>query len=172
MAVINTSISPVENVLALINAANPTAPTPASLTNVTIGTPSSDSPSSKNTSILVTGVAGQGYSGFKLFTYDRIQISQAAATQPTSIEVETDDTDEQIAAAAIAALGVIASEVEVSHLPATEDDPRRAVVSPKQDNWLYQGSGVTLTVTTPVIPDADLSASFPNGDLDGFDPVV
>lgn len=64
-------------IYAMINTANP-SPTngAASGTNTTIGAPTAltSDPSGKNTSVVLTAISGQGYTGTETFYYDRLDI--------------------------------------------------------------------------------------------------
>jgi hypothetical protein len=63
-----------------INAANPSLQNgPVSASNVTLGTPTATG-ATPNTSVEMTGIAGQGYSGSDTITYDRIDIGAMFTT--------------------------------------------------------------------------------------------
>lgn len=86
---IDATKNAVDNVLALINAAN----TGQTLTSaqVTLGTPAAQTADGqgRNTSIELTGVSAQGYSGTQTYTYTRLTMTQAKGSNGDANKVYT-----------------------------------------------------------------------------------
>lgn len=171
MAKINLSLTAQENILALINAANPALN--ATLEQVTVGVPSvAAGAAGRNTSVTFTAIADQGFSGSQTFSYTRraLAAGEAIATaKAVPVQILESDNDAQVAAKVATALGLLASEISLASIvrPTNENTPGSADVVADTDSLLYTGTyAVELTV-----PDADipLDEAASVTDLDGFD---
>lgn len=171
MAKINTAISAQENVLALVNAANPGLN--ATLAQVSIGLPVvAAGTAGRNTEVTVTAVVDQGFSSSVVVAYTRraLSVGQAIATaKAVPVQILESDTDAQVLSKVATALGLIEAEVSLANIvrPTNENSPGSADVSADGDSLLYTGVySVELTV-----PDADvpLDEAVVVTDMNGFD---
>jgi hypothetical protein len=171
MAKVNTSITAAANVLALINAANPSLN--ATEAQITAGVPTTAAGTGgRNTAITYTAVDNQGFSGTQTFSYTRRALASGeaiAAAKAIPVVIAEGDTDAQVKTKVAVALGLIESEIALSDIvrPADESTPGSADVDAIANSLLYTGTyAVTLTV-----PDADvpLDEAASVTDLDGFD---
>jgi hypothetical protein len=171
MAKVNTSITAAANVLALINAANPSLN--ATEAQITAGVPTAAAGTGgRNTTITYTAIDNQGFSGTQTFSYTRqaLVAGQGIATaKAVPVQILEGDTDAQVKTKVATALGLIESEISLSDIvrPVDESTPGSADVDAIANSLLYTGTyAVTLTV-----PDADvpLNEAASVTDLDGFD---
>lgn len=171
MAKINTGISALENVLALINAANPGLN--ATLEQIGNAPPTvSAGTGGRNTAITFTAIENEGFSGSQTYSYTRraLAAGEAIATaKAIPVVIADTDTDAQVKTKVATALGLIESQISLSDIvrPVNEDTNGSADVDAIAASLLYTGTyAVVLTV-----PDADvpLDEASPNTDLDGFD---
>jgi hypothetical protein len=171
MAKVNLTLSASANVLALINAANPALN--ATDTQVTLGTPSvAAGTGGRNTSLIVTAVSNQGFSGEQIFAYTRQALASGAAiatAKAVPFAIAPGDTNAQILTKAATALGLLESELTLANIvqPVNETTPGSADVVANVASLLYTGTyAATLTV-----PDADvpLDEAATVTDLSGFD---
>lgn len=169
---INVSQSPSANLLAQINADN--AGLNLTAGQVTIGVPSVRTPDANpnNTTVVLTAVADQGYSGTKTITYTRLGLDKGVNPAVTSVEVVSSDNESASLAKVVAALGLIASEVTSTNYvaPENENTPGSITLEANVASLVYYGPGLTVELT---VPDADVSldAAIATGDLTGFEPA-
>jgi len=171
MAKVNLALTASANVLALINAANPALN--ATDTQVTLGTPSVEAGTGgRNTSLIVTAIDNQGFSGTQTFAYTRQALASGAAVataKAVPFAIAPGDTNAQILTKAATALGLLESELTIANVvqPTNETTPGSADIVANVASLLYTGTyAATLTV-----PDADvpLSSVATVTDLSGFD---
>lgn len=171
MAKINLALTAQENILALINAANPALN--ATLAQVSVGAPvAAAGTGGRNTTVTFTAIADQGFSGSQTFSYTRraLAAGEAIATaKDVPVLILESDTDLQVRAKVAAALGLLESEISLADIvrPTNENNPGSADVVADANSLLYTGTyAVQLTV-----PDADvpLDEAASVTDLDGFD---
>lgn len=171
MAKINLALTAQENILALINAANPALN--ATLAQVSVGVPSAVAGAGgRNTEVTFTAILDQGFSGSQTFAYTRraLAAGEAIATaKAVPVQILESDNDAQVAAKVATALGLLASEISLDSIvrPTSENNPGSADVVANVNSLLYTGTyAVELT-----IPDADvpLAEAASVTDLDGFD---
>lgn len=110
---INASLSALDNLLALINAAN----TAQTITDaqITAGTPAAQAADGegRNTNVLVSAVAGQGYSGTQTVTYTRRALNDSVVTPNFALTETIGANASDIVAALATANGLVASELEL-----------------------------------------------------------
>lgn len=174
MAKINLALSAVANVLALLNADNPGAVAPFTAANITLGVPAervADADPS-NTSLGLTSVADQGYTGTDTVTYTRLSVLQGNLAPVTAVPVVLADDQAAVEAKVIAALKVLASEVTFSAYTAPVDEatPGTITVTPVAGSLLYVGAAAVLDIT---VQDADavLADNITQKQLSGFEPA-
>ena len=171
MAKVNIALSGPANILALVNAANPTLN--ATAAQVTIGNPSVVAGTGgRNTAITLTAVDNQGFSGTQTFAYTRQALASGgaiAAAKDVPVVVAPADDAEAAFTKVVAALGLVATEVTAGAFtaPVNEDTPGSIVVNPIANSLLYTGSYTAVLD----VPDADvpLSEAASTTDLSGFD---
>lgn len=172
MAKINIAISAAENLLALVNEANPALN--ATQSQVTLGVPSvAAGTAGRNTSITLTAIDNEGFSGTQTFAYTRQALvagGAIATAKDIPVAIASGDTQAQVLTKAATSLGLLESELNFSDFeaPVNEDTAGSATLTAKADSLLYTGSyEVVLSV-----PDSDvpLDDAAPTTDLDGFEP--
>lgn len=169
---INIALSASANLLALLNEAHPGKN--FSQTNVTVGTPvANPGNGGRNTSIDLTAVQDQGYSGVTTVNYTRLALAPAAAiatAKAVDINITLQDDQAAILTKVAQVLGLVESELELSDLdePTSENNPGSVNVNAKVGSLLYTGTyAATLTVSDSDVP---LPTAVTNPDLNGFEP--
>jgi hypothetical protein len=163
--------SAVANVLLLINATNTTAFTAAELS---IGTPAvwvdPAELNTRNTQVTVTSLAGSGYSGSVIVRYTRLTLEHVRGVKVLDYTLLGDDTVAGIKAYVVAALGVVADQVElnISTVPVIPDGTESIEIQIQAipGSLLYTGS---TSVTTFPVGDDTLEELITNPELEGFD---
>jgi hypothetical protein len=177
MAKIDASKSAIDNLLALVNAAN----TGQTITNaqVTAGTPAAQTADGqgRNTNVQLTAVAGQGYTGNVTVTYARRGLNDSVLSPNFNSERTVGDTASAIIAAIAATNGLVASELHLED-PGTPGTPVTGAInnSPAHLNLvsangslLYiDGSSQSITFTWDAQQVA-LSTAVATTALAGFD---
>lgn len=164
---INVSLSPLANVLGLINAKNGSSITENQVT-VDACIASAENPGD-NTKITLTGIDGEGIEGTRSFYYGRYDLLGAKTSDPSRVEILDTDDQTQIRTKIFTAYGLKASEVVVNSgsdvtTPAA-DDVTFTTMAPITDSLLYNGSPVKVNVVrsgavipmTLAIPDPEFS---------------
>lgn len=170
---VNIALSPLANVLAAINAANTASSTNITEAQVTAGAPTvAAGTAGRNTSVLLTGVDGQGIEGTRTFSYTRQALDggAVATTAPTFVTVLEADTRDQSRVKVCTALGLMASEIEDLAYTAPVDaaTPGTISISAKNPGYLYIGTReVELRFADTDVAFATVA---PETDADGFDP--
>lgn len=163
---INLALTPLANVLGLINLKNGSSITENQVT-VDALIASTENPGD-NTKVTLTGIDGQGIEGTRSFFYGRYDLLGAKTLDPTRVAILDTDTQLQIHDKICAAHGIKASEVEVSTVtvPAT-DNFTVATMMPIDDSLLYNGDPMDVHVTLEgaVIP---LTVAIPNTEFTGL----
>lgn len=174
MAKVNLALTASANVLALINAANPALN--ATAAQVTLGVPSTASGTGgRNTSLIVTAIADQGFSGEQIFSYTRQALASGAAIAAANavpFGIVPGDTDVQILTKAATQLGLLESELTIENVvqPVDENTAGSADIVAKVGSLLYTGTfAASITVPDTDVP-LDEAASVT--DLSGFDAEV
>lgn len=177
MAKIDSTKSAILNLLALVSAANGAlAITPA---QVTAGAPTvkTDSGDGRNTTVALTAVANQGYTGNVSVNYTRRGLNDSVLNPVDSTTQVIGATAEAIVTALAAQLGLVEAEVQledpaaagVALTGAINNSPATLNLVSKAASLLYvDGSSQAITFTWNE-PQADLATSVPTTDLDGFD---
>lgn len=169
---VNIALSPIANVLAAINAANVASSTNITEAQVTFGAPTvSAGTGGRNTSVTLTGVDGQGIEGSRTFAYTRQSLDAGAVASgaPASVVVLQSDTRAQSLAKVVAALGLVAEEIEdVSYTaPADQATPGTIQIAAVNPGYLYIGiRDVALHFVDADVPFATVA---PITDLDSFE---
>lgn len=169
---VNIALSPIANVLAAINAANVATSTNITEAQVTVGAPTAaGGTGGRNTTVLLTGINGQGIEGTRTFSYTRqaLDAGAVASTAPASVVVLQADTREQTLAKVVAALGLVAEEIEDLSWTAPVDQatPGTMTIAAVNPGYLYLGTrGVALHFVDADVPFAEVA---PITDLDSFE---
>lgn len=177
MAKIDASKSAIDNLLALVNAAN----TGQTITNaqVTAGTPAVQTADGqgRNTNVALTAVAGQGYTGSVTVAYARRGLNDSVLAPNFAYTATVGDTASAIIAAVATTNGLVASELHLED-PAAPGTPVTGAInnSPATLNLvsatgslLYiDGSSQAITFTWNAAQVA-LSTAVATTNLVGFD---
>lgn len=171
---VNSSKSGVNNLYDLMNAANPGKGFTAA--NVSFGPATVVGGGGDNTSVLITALSNQGFSGAVTRTYMRLAPGAAhGKTGALKVTIASGDSQSAIRDKIVAAVGCIGVDVDVVgngaagafNIPANEDDTSCTfTITAKATSYVYVGDfSAQLTV-----PDADepLSTAIPNDSLGGF----
>lgn len=155
MAKINVGLSEQENLLLLLNAANPGAVTPFTLSNVVFDDPQVRAPDSDphNSSCAVTGIDGQGYTGVDRVTYNRLVMYQGVPVTPANVAVSANDTEAEIHAKVAAAWGLRADSLVYTLFTQPEvGAPGTVTIGPSTTSLLYAGPSfaVQLVIAEPL----------------------
>jgi hypothetical protein len=149
---INLTLSPVDNLLNLIEKDNPGLQIESQ--QVTVGVPIEDSSvAGRNTRVLLTAVKNAGFSGSADVLYRRLALDDGIGDLPPAIILNWDDTQQQRHDKVISALGLMASEV----ILLVDGDPFHVDTNPiyipsdvtlraKEDSLLYAGADLTIGV--------------------------
>ncbi|BDD79828.1 hypothetical protein [Burkholderia phage FLC9] len=177
MAKINASLSALDNLLAIVNAAN----TGQTITNtqVTAGTPSvkSDTGDGRNTTVVLTAQAGQGYTGTVSVNYTRRGLNDSVLSPVDSYTATTGDTADSILTALCTQLGLVKAEVHLED-PAAPGTPLSGAQSGNQaslnivtkaGSLLYVDGSTQAIAMTWDAPQVALSTAVATTDLGGFD---
>jgi hypothetical protein len=177
MAKINTSLSALDNLLALVNAAN----TGQTITNaqVTAGAPSvkSDTGDGRNTTVALTAVGGQGYTGAVSVNYTRRGLNDSVLSPVDSYTATTGTTAAALVTALAAQLGLVESELHLED-PAAPGTPLSGAQSGNQatldlvanaGSLLYVDGSLQAIAMTWQAPQVALSSAVTVTDLSGFD---
>ena len=162
---INTSISAIENLMALINRDNETE---VLAEHLEFGVPTEVTEGHGNTAITVTAAPLSPYKGTYDFFYTRLDL---ADHHEGAVEYvfEEGDTLSSIKADIAAQLGLLDEEVEFDISELDMDDPDGTVecsLRPVADSLIYIGS---LAVNIVVDTRTPLDQIFTVSELDGFD---
>lgn len=166
---INVSLSPLANVLGLINAKNGSSITENQVT-VDEMIPSTENPGD-NTKITLTGVDGEGIEGTRSFFYGRYDLLGAKTPDPSRVEILDTDDQSQIHTKICTTYGLKESEVVVNSGSAVAippaDDVTYTTMAPISDSLLYNGSSIAVNVVRAgaVIP---LNKAITTTELDDF----
>lgn len=177
MSAIDKTKSAIDNLLALVNAAN-TGQTLLN-TQVSAGTPAAQTADGqgRNTSVVLTAIAGHGYTGSQTYTYTRRGLNDSVASPVDSYTATIGVTAASLLTALAAQLGLVASELhlEDAAAPGTplsgaiNNSPATINIVSAAGSLLYvDGStqGITMTWNAATV---DLATATPNTALSGFD---
>lgn len=169
---VNITLSPLANVLAAINAANVGTSTNISAAQVTAAAPVvAAGTGGRNTTVLLTGVDGQGIEGSRTFAYTRQSLDAGAVptAAPASVTVAGGDNQAASVAKVATALGLLASEFDASAYtaPADEVTPGTVTLTAKVTSLLYVG--VRVVPLNFADTDVAFATVAPVTDLDAFD---
>lgn len=169
---INLAKTASENLIALILEAN--AGKSLAANQFTAAVPSVVYPpvGALNTSIVLSAVVGQGYAaGDATFRYTRLGLNSGVQGSPvTTLEVLATDDQAASATKVLAAMGILASEVDVTDYtaPADSSTPGYITLTPKATSLLYVGDEVIIELTVAASPPT-LGETFTVTDLNGFE---
>lgn len=169
---VNIAISPLANILAAINAANTASSTNITAAQVTAAAPVvAAGTGGRNTTVVLTGVDGQGIEGSRTFAYTRQALDggAVATTAPAFVTVLESDTRAQSRAKVCTALGLMASEItDVSYTaPVDVGTPGTIQISAIDPGLLYIGTrDVELRFADEDVAFATVA---PITDLDAFE---
>lgn len=149
---INLTLSPLDNLKALILDSNPGLD--LSPSKVTFGTPEPGTfPNGKNTVVEATAIKNMGFSGSVDVYYRRLALDDGIGDLPPAIILEWDDSQVSRRDKIIAALGLMGSEVSVliDGQPFDPDTnpiyiPSDVTIRANTNSLLYAGSDLTMTV--------------------------
>lgn len=169
---VNITLSPLANVLAAINAANVASSTNITEAQVTAGAPvTASGTAGRNTTVLLTGVDGQGIEGTRTFSYTRQALDggAVATTAPTFVIVLQADTREQSLTKVVTALGLKESEIESLAYTAPIDQATPGTISLAAVNPSYLYIGTREVELRFADADVAFATVAPETDADGFD---
>jgi len=115
---IDPTKSALQNLLALVDAANPNGPTNAAqvtYTNLQAATLEGDA--AANTSVELDGVSNQGFTGSQTFYYGRLALADEAASPTGSVNIPNGSTSDQILALVATYYGFIPAEISWQSVP-------------------------------------------------------
>lgn len=171
---INSSKSGVQNLYDLLNAANPGKGFTDA--NVSFGAVTVETEEDENTSVVVTALSNQGFSGSHPIYYDRLNPGTAhGKTGSMQVTISPADTQAQIKDKIIAAVGCIGADVDVIgngeddefKIPENEDDTSCTfTITAKSNSYVYVGQ-FTAYLTVPDV-DVPLSEAIEFNHLGGF----
>lgn len=169
---INTTLTALANVYALVNAANALT---LDATKATVGAPAARTPDAnpRNTTVTLTAVDGGGIEAGTTVdvTYDRLGMGSGVVTPEFSFFTDGTTTLPSFKTAVATSLGLIEAEIDVTGtLPATEGETTTMVVAAKAGSLLYVGTQ-NLTVEWPA-GEPTMAESVTVTQLSGFDPVT
>ncbi|MNU54542.1 hypothetical protein D3C71_436000 [compost metagenome] len=142
---INLTVSPLANVLALVNEKNGTLLSVDRITSGPAVAPTGET--TDNTEITLTGIAGHGYIGSLTYTYDRATLASQEIPTPSAIDVTATDTEADVKTKVAAALRIIESAVDFTDLTIPVDATDGTVtVTPASGNLLYIGAPLTVAL--------------------------
>lgn len=169
---VNVALSPKANILAIINAANVATSTNITEAQVTFGAATAaGGAGGRNTTVILTGIDGQGIEGSRTFAYTRQALDGGAVAPgaPASVVVVQGDTREQSLAKVVTALGLVAEEIEsLSYTaPVDQSTPGTIQIAAVNPGYLYIGTrDVALNFVDADVPFATIA---PVTDADGFE---
>lgn len=171
---IDASKTAAANLLAIINSGNTGQTITAA--QVTFGAPSvkTDTGDGRNTSVVVTAVGGQGFSGTQTVNYTRRGLNDSVAS-PVDSYTATDGEDAATILAALATqLGLVLAEVQLEDpanpgvaLTGAQSGNQATLNVVSKANSLVYVDGSTQAITMTWNAEA-LSTAIPNVDLPGF----
>lgn len=169
---VNIAISPLANLLAAINAANTASSTNITEAQVTAAPPvAAGGTGGRNTTVLLTGIDGQGIEGTRTFSYTRQSLDggAVATNAPAFVTVLESDTRAQSRAKVCTALGLMASEInDLSYTaPVDQATPGTIQIAAIDPGYLYLGTrDVELRFADEDVAFATVA---PITDLNGFE---
>ena len=178
--IVDSSKTGLANLIIAINAANSTAL--LSDTNASFGLPQvlGTPVGFRDTAVTVTPVDNVDFVGSPVtFNYRRVSLDQNVLSPDLSYEVNDSTTLAGLKAVVCTSLNLIASDVEWVESALVRDPADQGGAGfvtqihlrPLTDSYVYDGD--PLTINCEWAPtDQDISTTFPNTNLDSFDPVV
>lgn len=169
---INTSLTALANVYALINAANALT---LDATKATVSAPVVRAPDAnpRNTTVTLTAVDGGGYEAGSTIdvTYTRLGMGSGVAVPEFGFFTDDTTTPAAFKTAVATSLGLIESEIVLTgDLPDAEGESVTIVLAAKAGSLIYIGSQ-NLTVEWPQ-GEPTMAEAVTVTALDGFDPVT
>lgn len=142
---INLTVSPLANVLALVNEKNGTLLSVDRITSGAAMVPSGET--TDNTEIVLSGIPGHGYIGDVTYTYDRATLESQEIPTPTSVDLVVEDTEATAKTKVAAALRLIEEAVDFVDLvlPVGATDGSVTVI-PADGNLLYISGSITVAL--------------------------
>ena len=178
--IVDSTKTGLANLIIAINAANSTAL--LSDTNASFGPPQvlRTLVGYRDTAVTVTPVENVDFVGAPVtFNYRRVSLDQNVVSPDLSYEVNDSTTLAGLKAVVCTSLNLIASDVEWVE-STLERDPAdqggtgfvtQLHLRPLTDSYVYDGDPLTINCEWGP-SDPDISTTFPNTNLDSFDPVV
>ena len=169
---VNIAITPLANVLAAINAANTATSTNITESQVTAAAPVvASGTAGRNTTVVLTGINGQGIEGSRTFSYIRQSLDAGAVstTAPANVTVVSGDTEAESATKVATALNLLATEFDTSAYTAPTDSSTPGTISlvAKATSLLYVGTRVVPLIFADT--DVAFATVAPETDANGFD---
>lgn len=166
---INASLSAAANLLALINATNEAQTLTAAQITIAVPAVKADSGDGRNTSVLLTAVEGQGYSGTQTANYTRRGLADSVAAPSWGTTADSTDTLATILARIVAQNGLVASEVTLTGdltNPGVGETSTLTLDSNAGSLLYVDGSTEVVTLTWQAVP---LATAIGTPNLTGFD---
>lgn len=142
---INLNISPLENILMLINEKNGID---LSIDQVSVGIPSIfTGHTGENTEVVMTGIAGKGVKDSQTFYYNRYNLLGGKEPDPTSVDVLSTDTQEELSGKISAAYVLELSELIINDgnpivLSQDANTPTNVSIAAVEGSLLYYGDPI------------------------------
>lgn len=167
---INLGISPLANVLALVNEKNGSSLTDQQVT-AGLAIVTDESPGD-NTKVTLTGIAAQGYKDSATYFYGRYNLLDGVSPDPDRVLITSTDTQAQIRTKVASAFGLMESEIVVNEnndvtIPSSGNEIVTVNMSSKEGSLLYVPDTRALKVVASDV-DIPLSVAIPNLTLPGF----
>ncbi|WP_250478855.1 MULTISPECIES: hypothetical protein [unclassified Caballeronia] len=174
---INPNLTPAENVLALINAANTSQV--FNLSQISLGMPNEtgSQPPGHNTTVTVSAIEGSGYTGTVDVNYQRIRLDQAVAAPSNTVVIPDAATSTLDTVNAVADhFGLVVGEFALNTAQSTRPSDGvtlevAASLTPNSSSYLYAGPDVSITLKWNALPPVSLNAVVTQKNLPGFDAV-
>lgn len=177
MAKIDASKSALDNLLVLVNAANVGQTISDTQVTAAAATAKTDTGDGRNTSVVLTAVGGQGYTGSQTVNYTRRALNDSVTSPDFAASETIGATAAAIIAAVAATNGLVASELHLED-PAAPGTPVTGAInnSPATLNLvsaagslLYVDASTQAITFTWSAPTVDLATAIATVDLVGFD---
>ena len=176
MAKIDATKSALDNLLVLVNAANTGQTIADTQVTAAAATVKTDTGDGRNTSVVLSAVAGQGYTGSQTVNYTRRGLADSVTTPNFHYETPVGTTAAAIIAAVANTNGLVASELHLE-APGAPGVPVTGAInnSPATLNLVSaNGSLLYIDASSQAITftwDTALSSAIATVNLAGFDPA-
>jgi hypothetical protein len=177
MSAIDSTKSAINNLLALVNAANTGQTLLSSQVTAGSATAQAADGQGRNTQVTLTAVAGQGYTGSQTYTYTRRGLNDSVVSPVDSYTATIGVTAAALVTALCTQLGLVASEIHLED-PANPGVALSGALNAQQaslnlvsaaGSLLYVDASSQAIAMTWNEPTVALATATPNTALSGFD---